>query len=58
MVHERVGILLVEVSERVRKSVTSVSKKAQKGLIPMYIMGDYIYYKDSAFRAVKRDAKF
>ena len=66
-VHEScVGITLVEVHERVEKSVISVFKRAQNGQ-QMHIMAVkeprklsgfviYSYLKESAFTAVKRDA--
>ena len=67
-VHEScVGITLVEVYERVEESVISVFKRAQNGQ-QMHIMDVkeprklsgfviYSYLKESAFTAVKRDAK-
>ena len=63
--YEKVGISLVEVYERVRKTVISVDKKAQNGLADAlhgcekslsFVI--YSYFKDSAGTAVKRDAKF
>ena len=67
-VHEScVGITLVEVHQRVEESVISVFKRAQNGQ-QMHIMAVkeprklsgfviYSYLKESAFTAVKRDAK-
>ena len=67
---ERVGISLVEVYERVGKTVISVGKKAQEGLtdaLHAWLWKElskrfgfviYSYFKDSAGTAVKRDAKF
>lgn len=64
-----VGNSLVEVDERIRKSVSLVFNKAQKGLTDtnygceiektfwfcdLYI---YTYFQDSQFIAVKRNAK-
>ena len=64
----RVGISLVEVFERVGKSVILVSKKGPKGL-PIAFYGCemsrkrsgfviYSYIKDSAFTELKRDVNF
>ena len=67
--YERVGISLVEVYDRVG-SVILVGKKAQKGLTDAlhgcekscqskrFGFVIYSYFKDSAFTADKRDAKF
>ena len=65
-VYKRVVISLVEVYERVGKTVISVCKKAQKGQ-QMHFMAPkksikcsgfviYAYFKDIAFTAVKRVA--
>ena len=67
-VYERVGILLVEVYKRVGKFVTWVCERAQSGLTDtfygfiksrkrsIFVIASYL--NDSAFTAVKRDAKF
>ena len=64
-VYERVGISLVEVYERVGKSVIWVCERAQTdefyGFIKSRKRSIFVidsYLKDSAFTAVKRDAKF
>ena len=58
----QVVISLVEVCERVRRSVISVCKRAQNGLqmhsIERSVFVVYSYFWNSAFRAVKRDAEF
>ena len=65
-IYERVGILLVEAYERVGKSAIW-SVKGLKGLTdelcgfkksrkPFFVIDSYL--NDSAFTAVKRDAKF
>ena len=67
--YERVGISLVEVYERVGKTVISVGKKAQKRayrcitclwkeLSKRFGFVIYSYFTDSACTAVKRNAKF
>ena len=62
--YERVGILLIEVYERVGKSVIWVCERAQTdefyGFIKSRKRSIFVidsYLKDSAFTAVKRDAK-
>ena len=66
-IYERVGILLVEVYERVGKSVTWVCEGSKEptdefcGFIKprkrsTFVIDSYLNY--SAFTAVKRDAKF
>ena len=67
-VYERVGILLVEVFKRVGKFVTWVCERTQSGLRDTFygfiksrkrsISVIDSYLNDSAFTAVKRDAKF
>ena len=69
-VYERVGISLVEVYDKIGKTVISVGKRAQKGLtdaLHAWLWKElskpscfviYSYFKDSTFTAVKRDAKF
>ena len=68
-VYEGVGILLVEVYERVGKSVVWVCKRAEKGLqltalwilgrenLLFFVIADS-YLNDSVFTEVKSDAKF
>jgi len=66
--YERVGILQVEVYKRVGKSAIWVYKRDQRGPTDefygfiksrkrSFFVIDF-YLKDSAFTAVKRDAKF
>ena len=67
-VYERVGILLVEVYKRVGKFVTWVCERTQSGLRDTFygfiksrkrsISVIDSYLNDSAFTAVKREAKF
>ena len=66
-VYERVGISLVEIYEKERKSLILVCERVQKGQQmnlwlykvekTFYFVTDY-YLKDSAFTTVKRDAMF
>ena len=61
------GTSLVEVYERIWKTAVSVGKKAHKGLTDALHWKElskragfviYSYFKDSAFTAVERHAKF
>ena len=67
-VNKRVVISLAELHERIEKSVILVGRMTQKGYKQMHFMAVkksrkrsgfviYSYFKDSAFTAVKRDAK-
>ena len=61
-VYERVGISLVEVNERVGKSViVGLTDEEFCGFIKSRNRSIFVidsYLKDSAFRAAERDAKF